>query len=328
MSAAAAIAPPAKLNLFLELLARRDDGYHEIDTVMVPIDWCDQLTVTRIDRPADDAPAVDLSVRWLPSREVIAKTLGLDSRPGASPLLDLPEDETNLVHRALARFRQTFDVPSGFHCALGKRIPAGAGMGGASSDAAAALRCAANLCGIDPNSSDLYQLAAEIGSDVPFFLGLPGSDSAGAGRALGRGEILQPVHLGATLDFVVVFPGISLSTAKVYANCRVPPNPRDSGAMIEALQHGRFDQLGDTMLNRLTAPAKKLAPRIAEILESLWQVGLRTCQLTGSGSACFAIAGSRREALRCTEQLRARLEPGAIVMPVRSSRVPALVNLT
>jgi 4-diphosphocytidyl-2-C-methyl-D-erythritol kinase len=324
MTDAVLLRPPAKLNLFLEILGRREDGFHEIDTVMVPIDWCDQLRLART-----DAATVELSVRWLPSREVVANTLGVSAeRAESSRLLDIPADETNLVHRALSRFRECFEIESGFACLLDKRIPAGAGMGGASSDAAAAIHAAAMLCGLDAESDALHQLAAEIGSDVPFFLGLPGTIRTTAARAQGRGEILQAVPMRGPLDFVVVFPGVSLSTGKVYANCQIPPSPRSAVAMIEALNDGRLDQLSDAMLNRLTEPAKKLAPRIAEILESLWQIGLRTCQLTGSGSACFAIAGSRREALRCTEQLRARLEPGAIVMAARSARVPALVNWT
>ncbi len=324
MSTTAYTRPPAKLNLFLELLGKRADGFHEIDTVMIPIDWCDQMRIVR--RPDQ---AIALKVRWLPSKEIIARRLGLESNSeAASQLLEIPEGSSNLVHRALSRFCEVFEIEGGFDCQLDKCIPAGAGMGGASSDAASALRCAAALCEISPNSPELQAIAAEVGSDVPFFLGLPGHRVSMAGRAQGRGEILSHVSMTAPIDFVVVYPALSLSTAKVYANSQVPQAPRDAGPLLEILKSGRFSDLGGAMVNRLADPAKILAPQIDEILESLWQVGLRTCQLTGSGSACFAIAGSRQDALRCSEQLRARLEPGAIVMPARSLHVPALVNLT
>ncbi len=156
--------PPAKLNLFLELLGRREDGFHEIDTVMVPIDWRDELQVRVTDRDE-----IRLQVEWRPSIEAIADQLGIElGSEAAATLLSLPTDNTNLVCRALDRFRQTFGTPGGFEAKLLKQIPAGAGMGGASSDAASALRCAAKLHGLALDDPQLTALAAEIGSDVPF----------------------------------------------------------------------------------------------------------------------------------------------------------------
>ncbi|MGI9470456.1 MAG: 4-(cytidine 5'-diphospho)-2-C-methyl-D-erythritol kinase [Rubripirellula sp.] len=324
--------PPAKLNLFLELLARRDDGFHDIDTVMVPIDWRDELSLQR----SSDTD-IQLRVQWLPSREVIAQRLGIETDgPQAAALLDIPADESNLVHRALSRFRDTFNIAGGFRCQLDKRIPAGAGMGGASSDAASALQCAAKLNGIPLGAPELYDIAAEIGSDVPFFLGATPSnphetvtpEPMDAARATGRGERLEAFRLAAPLHFVVVFPGISLSTAKVYANSHVPPSPQTASGLIAALEGGEPSDFGATMTNRLADPAKKLAPQIGEILESLWQADLRTCQLTGSGSACFAIASSPTEAQRCVNKLRAMHEPGAIVMSTQSTQVPARIDVT
>lgn len=316
--------PPAKLNLFLELLARRDDGFHEIDTVMVPIDCRDELSLERI-----PAPRVELDVRWLPSRTIIAKRLGIE--PGTErdkALLDIPADESNLVHRALTQFRSVFDISDGFRCRLGKQIPAGAGMGGASSDAASALLCAARLHEIPANTPRLRQLAAELGSDVPFFLGLEGEGPIDGAHATGRGEYLRPLRFATPLDFVVIFPGVSLSTAKVYANSQVPPSPQSSTPLISALEAREPEDFGARMLNRLADPAKKLAPQISEILESLWQADLRTCQLTGSGSACFAIASSTTNAKQCADRLRAMHEPGTLVMSTRSTQVPTRIDMT
>ena len=324
MTLSAQTHPPAKLNLFLELLGKRPDGFHEIDTVMVPIDLRDQMRVVRRHQRG-----VSLSVRWLPSKEVVAHRLGLggavDQR---SNLLEIPTGPENLVHRALTKFSEIFSVDGGFDCELDKCIPAGAGLGGASSDAASALRCAAVLCGVAPHDRRLYDLAEQIGSDVTFFLGTSPDQPSMACRARGRGERLEDLGPTATFSFVVVYPAVSLSTAKVYANAQVPQDPVDATRLINLLKGGETSALGEAMLNRLSDPAKKLAPQIAQVLESLSELGMKTCQVTGSGSACFAVAGSQEDAVRYAETLRSRLEPGAIVMAARSSHVPASVNVT
>ena len=265
-------------------------------------------------------PGVSLQVRWLPSTPVRAARLQQDRSA-----LAVPEGESNLVHRALTRFVDEFGIPHGFECALHKSIPAGAGMGGASSDAAAALRAASIVCGIDPRAGVLETLAAELGSDVPFFLGDRGRPMAAA-RAQGRGEILTPVTLGLRLDLVVVFPRESLSTATVYAASRVPAAPRSADSLIAGLKSGNRHQIASELMNRLSEPAREIAPRIDEILKSMWRAGLRTCQLTGSGSACFAIAGTARRANIAAARLRAMLQPGAIVMATHTIGVPPAIT--
>lgn len=304
-------------------MARRDDGYHEIDTVMVPIDWCDELSVRRIDRPE-----IKLDIDWLPSRQVLSDRLGLScDDEAAQSFFAIPSDQRNLVYRALDKFIETFDISGGFHCRLGKSIPAGAGMGGASSDAASALRCAASLCGIPHSSKQLTEIAAQIGSDVPFFLGLDGKKMT-AGRARGRGEKLSAVSLMSSIHFVVIFSGVTLSTAEVYANSLVSHHPQTADALIASLEDQPGTSFAPQMLNRLSEPAKKLAPQIHETLESLWRTGVGRCQLTGSGSACFAVASTLTEANRCAEALRSMVEPGAIVMSARSTSVPERVDMT
>ncbi|MAI73772.1 MAG: 4-(cytidine 5'-diphospho)-2-C-methyl-D-erythritol kinase [Rhodopirellula sp.] len=316
--------PPAKLNLFLELLARRPDGFHDIDTVMIPIDWCDELRLQRI--PDNQ---IDLRVQWLPSLQTVAQRLGVEvGSPAGRNLLEIPSDDSNLVHRALTAFRTAFNITDGFHCQLGKQIPAGAGLGGASSDAASALLCAAHLCNISTDTPLLSELAAEIGSDVPFFLGSGGTEPIDGARATGRGEQINAIELGRKLDCIVIFPAICLSTAEVYAASHVPSQPRDAAALLDLLKEQKTTDLGPAMLNRLTEPAKKIAPQIAEILESLWHDELRTCQLTGSGSACFAISTSSGQAQQVASKLRTRLEPGGFVMATQSTQVPAKIDVS
>lgn len=326
--------PPAKLNLFLELIARRDDGFHQIDTIMVPIDWCDELSLQRTIEPR-----VELSVDWLPSRDAVAVELGIDpNSDAAKELLEIPSDHSNLVHRALSRFLEQFPMDGGFRCQLGKLIPAGAGMGGASSDAASALLCAAKLCNVPTDNESLNSIAAEIGSDVPFFLGDQGATTLAA-RATGRGEKIESLAVAGPIEFLVVAPAITLSTALVYADSLVPQSPVSGDSVVSALKQGDRQLLQSSLLNRLTAPAQKNAPQIKEILESMWRNGLRTCQLTGSGSACFAITASSNEAMIVAEQIRGEFggprvgssettRSGVRAKAVQSAAVPAKVELT
>ncbi|OYP36411.1 4-(cytidine 5'-diphospho)-2-C-methyl-D-erythritol kinase [Rhodopirellula sp. MGV] len=297
--------PPAKLNLFLEIPAKRNDGYHEIDTVMTAIDLRDELTVESIPEPV-----IELSASWLPSFEDVAGELGLEPNgEAAQQLLGIPTDDRNLVVRALEAFRRQFAIEGGFRVQLKKRIPAGAGMGGASSDAAHAISCAAAIHGKADEHAVLHELAASIGSDVPFFLPLAADalpePAVWACHASGRGEILRPVNMRTDLHFVVGYPCASLPTIDVYRRLRVPQQPMTSTGLIAALDHGQVDGLSTTMMNRLSEPALEILPELSELLESLWQSGLQPCQLTGSGSACFGIARDAEHAQQAFEQLRA-----------------------
>lgn len=304
---------PAKLNLFLELHAKRPDGYHELETVMIGISRYDQLRVQR----RQDAEIVVRS-RWCPSTAVWQQRLGLPD----DAALQVPSGPGNLAHRILDRFRQEFDVRDGFEVQIFKAIPAGAGMGGASSDAATALRAAASLCGVSCRHPKLWQIAAECGSDVPFFLGA-GMHPCRAALARGRGERLQPAAVGGDLHFVVGFPPQPLSTAAVYAHCSIPADPRPVQPLLEALAGGGAARLASQIFNRLADPAARLSPWVHRMLQTMRRLGLHGCQLTGSGSACLAIAANRRTATRAAAQIAARRL--GIAMAVRGVRLPMAI---
>jgi 4-diphosphocytidyl-2-C-methyl-D-erythritol kinase len=302
-----ALRAPAKLNLFLELLARREDGYHDIDTVMVPIDCYDTLVI----RTTNHA-GIRIATHWWPSRQHWITTLGGEAH--AQPLLDVPNDERNLIHRAMVATAKLCPVSSGFDVEVRKRIPAGAGMGGASSDAAAAIRGVAKLGGLADDDPRLWQIAAQIGSDVPFFLGCEPKnarlrpDRVTAMRATGRGEILSPVPLAKQLRLIVVYPATSLSTAKVYSQCVVPSKSIAGDTMVDALTAGTVATIGQVMLNRLTAAALKISPMVRDLLEVMWRCELPHCQLTGSGSACFSLLEDSHDAGLLIELLRTKLQ--------------------
>lgn len=315
--------PPAKLNLFLELLDRREDGYHEIDTVMVPIDWRDELRIR-----ATVEPGIRLRVDWSPSLDEVARQLQIDpDGETAEKLLHLPADESNLVYHALDRFQRSFAIGGGFEVQLSKQIPAGAGMGGASSDAASALRSAAVLHQISLTDPRLRELAAEVGSDVPFFMGIDGLEPISAARGTGRGEHLKRIHVAAPLSAVVVYPAVSLSTAEVYSFAQAPSSPLVPDRLIEQLGEGVADAEAIELANRLSEPAKNLATQISEVLQSLASGGPVPCQMTGSGSACFALTSSLKQAEQLASQVRSQMQAGAFVRSVCTVTAPAAIEM-
>lgn len=330
--------PPAKLNLFLELISKRADGFHEIDTVMIPIDWCDKLSLS-----LSDGNAIELTVQ-MPEKSRAAAAQPADAelervreenhQNPTSAAEDIPCDHRNLVYRALAQFKDRFEISSGFHCHLTKSIPAGAGLGGASSDAASALRLAAKLHKIAPTRPEMREIAASLGSDIPFFLGCPGKQTQDetrttnayrAARGTGRGEVIERVECPAIIDFVVIFPGIGLSTPAVYSASSVPSKRQESRPILQALRSGERDQIARLLVNRLQAPAKKLASGVLVALESLQHAGLLGSQMTGSGSACFGIAENQEQARSCAESLREQLGPRFIIQAARSTEVPRMM---
>jgi len=339
--------PPAKLNLFLELKAKRPDGFHELETVMVAIDRHDRLRVSRV--PAESSP-VTLQCQWSPAAGVWQQRhrAALNQHDGASGIAklaaaqdnesfaadlvaDVPSDQRNLVVRGLGLFRQTFGIEAGFRACLQKQIPAGAGMGGASSDVASALLAAAKLCGIPTNDPQLLRIAAELGSDVPFFMGCqddPVTRSANgfhcAALATGRGECLRPLDVNGSWPFVVVYPPHAVSTAAVYAGSQVPNQPLTSTPLVNAFSSGNRERLVAGMVNRLTEPARKISGWIDRTLESMQHVGLSGVSMTGSGSACFGIARSAADARRAVNRLSSRRS--GICFVANPTRLPAPVR--
>ncbi|QEG42177.1 4-(cytidine 5'-diphospho)-2-C-methyl-D-erythritol kinase [Roseimaritima ulvae] len=294
---------PAKLNLFLELHARRDDGYHELETVMVAVNRYDRVEVRR----REDSK-IRVVARWAPSMAVWQQRLpGLDAS-----VLQIPQGAGNLAYQAADRLREAIGSDCGFDIQLEKTIPAGAGMGGASSNAASVLRAVARLCDVPLHDPLLWSVGAQLGSDVPFFLGatrtpagLPASPSRAA-LATGRGEQLRAIELSGMNPFVVAFPPQSLSTAAVYAACQVPPEPQASEPLRAAMAAGDAGLMTQHFFNRLAAPARQLSPWIDRLLAAMRALDLNGCQLTGSGSACFAMARSKRHAIRSVSRLAAR----------------------
>ncbi len=256
---------PAKLNLFLEVLARRPDGYHDIDTVMVT-----------------SGPADHIEASLAPGGAV---TLEL-SFPGGEPDTEVPAGPENLAARAARLLLDEARSREGVRLRLAKRIPAGAGLGGGSSDAAAALRAVNALLGGPVAEERIAAFALSLGSDVPFFL------LGGAARARGRGERVEHLPLAGGIRTTVLYPGAPASTAEVYARCRPasPDERRDPAAVMAALAAGDAAALAAACFNRLETPAREVCPPLGPALD-LWRRSGERVHMTGSGSACFIVMG-------------------------------------
>lgn len=273
---------PAKLNLFFEILARRGDGFHEVETLMAPISLYDTLVA------APGPPGkIRLNCRW--------------SHAGDGAALgELPSEEKNLAWRAAQLLATRAGVEAGLQMDLVKRIPTAAGLGGGSSDAAAALLAANAVWNISWTRTRLAEIAAELGSDVPFFL------SAGPAICRGRGERVAPVSGLGTIHAVVVRPSEGLSTASVYARCRVPDQPRSAAPLVAALVGGDARDLGLLIHNALEEAADGLSPWVARLKREFAHEDCLAAQQSGSGSAYFGICRHARHARRVARRLQAR----------------------
>ncbi|MBM4001890.1 MAG: 4-(cytidine 5'-diphospho)-2-C-methyl-D-erythritol kinase [Planctomycetes bacterium] len=292
-----AIETPAKLNLFLEVLARRPDGFHEIETLMVAVDRYDSLTATLLVRGEFDesvSGGIELSCDWATGLRSGSPRCGGCWEP-------LPDVRGNLVFRALTQFRAWTRVAHGIRVALTKRIPAAAGLGGASSDAAAALVAANLLWNTQLSPTALQAFAATLGSDVPFFL-----QDAPVAVARGRGERLEPVQAIPRLHFVIVRPPIGLATPQVYRACQPAESPRDVGPLIAALTHGSTSELARHLHNQLAPAARGVTPWIARLADAFERAGTLGHQMSGSGSSYFGVAASANHARQIAARLRQR----------------------
>lgn len=263
----------AKINLLLSVRARRQDGYHEIESVMQTLDLHDRLDIRLTDS---------------------GKTEIRCSRPY------VPTDERNLIWKAAARFYEKTGVSmTGLSVRLEKNIPVGAGLGGGSSDAAAALTALNSLHHMGLPKEELAEIAAGIGADVPFFI------FGGACLARGIGEKLTPIPSLPNLPVLIVKPPFSVSTPKAYAafdeyGTQLCP---DTDVMLRAMQSGSLGEICAALGNSLEAPVCSMHPKITEIREKLLSLGARGAMMSGAGSAVFALFGSFQEAKKAREAL-------------------------
>jgi len=263
----------AKLNLFLEVLGKRPDGYHEIETVMQEVALFDRLELERI--PGESRGTIEFSCNV----------------PGLAP------PGANLVERAAALFAKEHPIPSGVRICLTKSTPAGTGMGAGSANAAATLAALNELFQTRIHNQALESLASNIGSDCAFFV------IGGAAIARGRGEILEPIPLPQRW-FLIAIPRISVPTGAVYAAlaARLPEPSGIRTIPRAALASPSAALCANALFNRLEQAAYSLHPQLPRLADAIERSAATPVRLTGSGGALFAVFDDARSAQAAAER--------------------------
>lgn len=264
----------AKINLTLDIVGRREDGYHEIETIMHSISLCDTVIV----RPARRAGI------WLRCN-----------------LPYVPCDERNIAYRAALLFFEALGRRGAAMIELRKRIPVGAGMAGGSADGAAVLRLLNRGYGKPFSLEKLKEIGLRLGADVPFCL------EGGCRLAQGIGEVLSPAPPLPDCALAVVKPRFSISTKKLYEQMDQAPiqGRPDTPAMLEALARGDLPRIGGLLANVMEAAALPDRPQIGQICRQLLAEGALGARMTGSGSAVYGIFAQEHQARAALKKMQA-----------------------
>lgn len=290
------IATPAKVNLFLELLGRRGDGFHEIETVMSSVALYDHLRFS----PRGDSK-FELSISY--------------GSQGGQPreLDDIPSDGSNLICKTLELVRSVANQKGqGENCSRGidvhlqKNIPSAAGLGGASSNSAASLIAANRIWKLNWNTQQLAGVAAQLGSDIAFFL------TGGTAVCRGRGELVSPLPCSAHVPIVIVKPTDSLSTKTVFGNVELGFETESSSSFIQRVQVGSIRAAGQRMFNRLQEFALPLTDQISILQREFEKLNCLGHQMSGSGSSYFGVFKTLTTARLAAFSLSSRLPTARI----------------
>jgi 4-diphosphocytidyl-2-C-methyl-D-erythritol kinase len=265
---------PAKINLFLKVLARRQDGYHEVESLMVKVALYDHLQLTGT-----------------------GQGIKLSCSGGG-----VPDDRSNLVYRAAEAFFAAAGIQAGVEINLEKNIPVAAGLGGGSSDAAAAIAGLNELFDAGMGQEQLMDIARPLGADVPFFV-----QGTSAALATGIGDCLQQVEPLPGHSIVLVNPGFGVSTEWVYQNFPLTSNPnpfilargQNGAGDLHTADPDFFEQLG----NDLEAVTIKRYPEIGAIKSELKDAGASVSLMSGSGPTVFGLFVREKDAQSCFRQM-------------------------
>jgi 4-diphosphocytidyl-2-C-methyl-D-erythritol kinase len=253
----------AKINPVLRVLGRRDDGFHELETLILPVTLCDEVRVHAYSDPT--------------MFRTISLALDVDGEPELTRRV--PADESNLAMRAAMALADRFTPPGFADIGLTKRIPAAAGLGGGSADAAAVLRALDDLWVLGLGDAELSEVGAEIGSDVPALL------AGGPVVARGRGELLTPAPAAPLGWMLVTFPfGVRTKDAFAWWDEDGGPTGPEPEPLLDAVAAGDAERLGPLLRNDLEEPVLERQPEIRQARELLLGGGLPGAVLCGSGA--------------------------------------------
>lgn len=309
---------PAKVNLFLEVVGRRKDGYHDLDTVMMGVSLCDHLRF----RATEDE---ELRLDVLP---ITAN--GFDKLSDDDNAWEIPCDSRNLVIRALESVRGRLGIAKGMHVELIKEIPAQAGLGGGSADAAAAITGGMLAWLGEFRRKEAIELASGLGSDINFFIeGRAAVADKGTWLAhcVGRGELVRPISSNWELDMVVIHPPLGCSTKSVFHALTASDLPgretKTADAIVRAIEKQDKPLLANELFNRLELPASAENPWIDIMREHLAQEPcvLGAC-ISGSGSAMVAVVENAEQAIQIAARMKEKMKVRAYA--VRSWQAPSI----
>ncbi|EMA6344974.1 4-(cytidine 5'-diphospho)-2-C-methyl-D-erythritol kinase [Bacillus cytotoxicus] len=248
---------PAKINLSLDVLGKRQDGYHEVKMIMTTIDLADRLELTEL---TEDRIEIVSHNRYV------------------------PDDQRNLAYQAAKLLKEKFQVKQGVSIVIEKTIPVAAGLAGGSSDAAATLRGLNKLWNLGLTIDELAELGAEIGSDVSFCV------YGGTAIATGRGEKIEHIKTPPSCWVILAKPHIGVSTADVYGNLKLNrvTHP-DVDQMVEAINHGDYKGICNAVGNVLEDVTFAMHPEVARIKAQMKRFGADAVLMSGSGPTVFGL---------------------------------------
>ena len=253
---------PAKINLTLDVLHKREDGFHEVEMIMTTVDLADRVWL----RPTTDGKIIiKVSERFVPN------------------------DRKNLAYQAADMLRRMYSIRDGVEITLDKRIPVAAGLAGGSSDAAATLRGLNRLWKLGLSAEKLAAIGAKIGSDVSFCV------HGGTALATGRGEKIKHLPAPPNCWVILAKPAISVSTADIYRNLDVAKVQHpDTSGMLEALETGDYEKMCESLGNVLEPITMNIHPQVIDLKEKMERFGADAVLMSGSGPTVFGFV--RQEA--------------------------------
>lgn len=263
---------PAKINLTLDVLAKRPDGFHEIEMVMTTVDLADRVTLTLLD-----------------SNQIMIDC----------PIAYVPLDERNHAYQAAKVVKEKFGITQGVHIFIEKNIPIAAGLAGGSSDAAATIKGLNQLWNLNMTIEEMADLGAKVGSDVSFCV------YGGTAVARGRGEKIEPISPPPSCWVILAKPPIGVSTADVYGALSVPNlGAGKTKEMVQAINNKDFLKVCECLSNDLESVTLQLHPEVKRIKERMERSGADGVLMSGSGPTVFALIEKESKANRIYNGLR------------------------
>ena len=266
----------AKINISLNITKKREDGFHELDSVMLPISLHDSLVISKLNGPDNFVTVDDFSIRTF---------------------------SYNLATLSIDKLQSVYHFNDKFRVLIHKVIPIQAGLGGGSSNAAFTMKAVNSMLKLGATDEELINLGKTLGCDIPFFI------KCKPARVQGVGEILTPITIKNNYYVLLVKPELGCSTREVYAlSDTMDLKVGNIENVIKALEEGDDDLLAKNISNALQEPAIELVPVIQSIIDELRENGLKMVQVTGSGSAVFALSTNKKQLKEVFKKLDDRYE--------------------